>query len=403
MRITGQAVSPASRIADFASLGVSVQIAGMNRPQPLPVLAAAAILAWIAWRAAALDPDLGFAALIGGFAGYALYHASFGFTSGWRRIITEGRGAGLRAQFLLIGLTALVSFPLIGWFGAGSFTFPFGVGVAVGAFLFGMGMQLGGGCGSGTLYTVGGGSTRMVITLAFFIAGSMLGRAHAPWWESLPRFRPYSLVTELGTLPAMAVMGLILTALYLWTIRYERARHGEMEPPRPAGSLLRGPWPPATGAVALALVGIATFLVLNRPWGITSAFAIWGAKIVHGLGYPIDEVAFWNISPAVIARPVLADSTSVMDFGIMAGALAAAGLAGRFRPVWRLSRSEVATAVVGGLLMGYGARLAYGCNIGAYLGGLVSGSAHGWVWAAFGFAGSSAVAWVRRPKAAAVA
>jgi hypothetical protein len=38
--------------------------------------------------------------------------------------------------------------------------------------------------------------------------------------------------------------------------------------------------------------------------------------------------------------------------------------------------------------MGYGARLAYGCNIGAYLGGIVSGSLHGWLWLVFGFAGS---------------
>ena len=42
-----------------------------------------------------------------------------------------------------------------------------------------------------------------------------------------------------------------------------------------------------------------------------------------------------------------------------------------------------------GLLMGYGARLAYGCNIGAYLGGVVSGSLHGWGWLLFGFLGLS--------------
>ena len=46
--------------------------------------------------------------------------------------------------------------------------------------------------------------------------------------------------------------------------------------------------------------------------------------------------------------------------------------------------------MLGGLLMGYGARLAYGCNIGAYLGGLASGSAHGWAWAIMAFAGSCA-------------
>ena len=49
-------------------------------------------------------------------------------------------------------------------------------------------------------------------------------------------------------------------------------------------------------------------------------------------------------------------------------------------------RSLVA-AVVGGLLLGYGARLAYGCNIGAYFSGIASGSLHGWVWlvAALGY------------------
>lgn len=61
---------------------------------------------------------------------------------------------------------------------------------------------------------------------------------------------------------------------------------------------------------------------------------------------------------------------------------------GKFAPVWKLSRLDLSTAIIGGLLMGYGARLAYGCNIGAYLGGLVSGSLHGWLWLVFAFAGS---------------
>lgn len=52
---------------------------------------------------------------------------------------------------------------------------PVGVAVIVGAFLFGLGMQLGGGCASGTLFTAGGGNTRMMITLLFFIVGSVIG------------------------------------------------------------------------------------------------------------------------------------------------------------------------------------------------------------------------------------
>ena len=113
--------------------------------------------------------------LVGVAAGAVLYHAAFGFTSSWRSFITSGRGAGLRAQMLMLALTCAVFFPLLGRgeiFGQvlrGSVS-PVGVSVVVGAFLFGVGMQLGGGCASGTLYTAGGGNTRMLITLGAFIA-----------------------------------------------------------------------------------------------------------------------------------------------------------------------------------------------------------------------------------------
>lgn len=69
-----------------------------------------------------------------------------------------------------------------------------------------------------------------------------------------------------------------------------------------------------------------------------------------------------------------------MDFGLVLGAMLAAGLAGRFRPSLSLTRTEILTAIVGGLLLGYGARLAFGCNIGAFFSGIASGSLHGWLW-----------------------
>jgi uncharacterized membrane protein YedE/YeeE len=85
---------------------------------------------------------------------------------------------------------------------------------------------------------------------------------------------------------------------------------------------------------------------------------------------------------------VLEDVTSVMDFGILLGALAAAGLAGRFAPSWRVPLRSLVAAVGGGLMLGYGARIAYGCNIGAYFSGIASSSVHGWVWFASAFAGN---------------
>jgi uncharacterized membrane protein YedE/YeeE len=85
---------------------------------------------------------------------------------------------------------------------------------------------------------------------------------------------------------------------------------------------------------------------------------------------------------------VFADITSIMDFGIMFGALLASGLAGKFHPGWKVPLRSLVAAVIGGLLLGYGARLAYGCNIGAYFSGIASSSVHGWLWLAAAFIGS---------------
>ncbi len=83
-------------------------------------------------------------------------------------------------------------------------------------------------------------------------------------------------------------------------------------------------------------------------------------------------------------RSLLLDNISVINFGIVLGALGAASLAGKAGAAIRLPRAtlvpSLASIVIGGLLMGYGARLAYGCNIGAFFSGVASTSLHGWLW-----------------------
>ena len=58
-------------------------------------------------------------------------------------------------------------------------------------------------------------------------------------------------------------------------------------------------------------------------------------------------------------------------------------------PQWRVPIRALMMAVLGGLLMGYGARLAFGCNIGALFSGIASGSLHGWLWMAAALAGTA--------------
>jgi uncharacterized membrane protein YedE/YeeE len=337
--------------------------------------------------------------LVGVFAGGVLYHAAFGFTSSWRRFITAGRGAGLRAQMLMLALTCAVFFPLLGHgeiFGQtvrGSLS-PLGVSVVAGAFLFGVGMQLGGGCASGTLYTAGGGNARMVLTLIAFIAGSVIGTAHMPWWTATPSVKPISLIATFGVWTALVVSGALFAAITLVTVVVERRRYGGTpdSPAAGASRWLRGPWPLVAGAVGLAIVNIATLVLAGRPWGVTSAFALWGAKAWSAAGGNVAAWPYWSTAAqaASLRAPIAADVTSVMDLGIIAGALGAAGLAGKFAPTWRVSSRSAAAAICGGLLLGYGARIAYGCNIGAYFSGIASGSLHGWLWLIAAFIGNIA-------------
>ncbi len=330
--------------------------------------------------------------VVGALLGISLYHASFGFTSAWRRFIVNGEGRGLRAQMIMLALAVSLFFPVLAAgeiFGQSvwGFVFPVGVSVAIGSFIFGIGMQLGGGCASGTLFTVGGGSTRMVITLIFFVIGSVLGTAHLGWWLSLPNIGAYSFVNQWGLGPAwLANIGLF-ASIFLATIAVERWRQAP-EAATPSGDWLHGPWPILWGAVALALLNFATLVLAGRPWGITSGFALWGAKAFHAAGIDMASWPYWQNQMSIIESSIFLDATSVMNIAIMLGAMIAAALAGRFAPTLKLSRVDVLTAIIGGLMLGYGARLAFGCNIGALFSGIASGSLHGWLWLVCGFLGN---------------
>jgi uncharacterized membrane protein YedE/YeeE len=299
---------------------------------------------------------------------------------------------------VMLAITCAVFFPLLAAgtvFGQqvrGSVS-PIGIGVAVGAFMFGLGMQLGGGCASGTLVSVGGGSMRMLITLFFFIIGSVIGTAHMAWWSAQPAFAATSIVTKLGPWPALALSLAVFGVIAWLTIVAERKRHGRLvdeHKPAIGPRWLKGPWPLVAGAIGLALVNIATLMIGGRPWGVTSAFALWGAKWFAAVGINVASWPYWTAAAqaAALNSSVLMDVTSVMDFGIILGALLASMLAGRFAPKWAVTGRSAAAAVVGGLMLGYGARIAYGCNIGAYFSGIASGSLHGWLWLVAAFAGN---------------
>ncbi|MDX1574724.1 MAG: YeeE/YedE family protein [Kiloniellales bacterium] len=339
---------------------------------------------------------------IGVALGLVLYHALFGFAGSWRALVSEGRGAGLRAQMAMLALASLLFFPALdagSLFGhpVGGAVAPVGTSVLVGAFLFGLGMQFGGGCASGTLYTVGGGNTKMLATLIGFLAGSVLGTLHLPWWLDLPSLGAISLLKHFSLVGALSVQLAVIAAIALISLHLERRRHGSLshgpslrEDEAGWRRLLQGPWPLIAGGVLLAVLNFAVLAVSGHPWSVSFGYALWGAKLAQGLGLGVADWAFWTwpYPATALAGSVFAEDTSLSNFGILLGAFLAAGLAGRFAPQWRVPFRILLVAFIGGILMGYGARLAFGCNIGALFSGIASGSLHGWLWMAAALAGT---------------
>jgi len=309
--------------------------------------------------------------VLGAAFGAVLAGTRFGFAAGYRSIFVAGDATGVRSQIVAVGLASLLfaaAHALAPSWGRdiAFFVVPAGTSVAVGAFLFGIGMQLANGCGSGTLAALGGGSVRMAIVLPAFVAGSFWGSLDTPFWDALPAPPPVMLGERLGWPAALAIYGALAAALWV-------ALPGR-KAPLPRGLVV--------GAVLLAGLNFATLFVAGHPWGITWGFALAGAKVAAALGWVVTTGGFWSDGwgAVALARPLLDDATVLMDIGIVAGAFVIARWTGTFGGYRRPDPRQAIAAILGGLLMGYGARLSGGCNVGAFFSGVASFSLHGWLW-----------------------
>ena len=122
---------------------------------------------------------------------------------------------------------------------------------------------------------------------------------------------------------------------------------------------------------------------------MTFGFTVWGAKLAALAGFDFSHAEFWQWPgpKRALAESILSDTSSLTDLGMILGAMAAAAATKPFaRTAWPPAKSLLAAAI-GGLLMGWGARIGFGCNIGAFVGGVASGSLHGWIWFAAALGG----------------
>ncbi len=113
-------------------------------------------------------------------------------------------------------------------------------------------------------------------------------------------------------------------------------------------------WSVWAAALLIGTINVLLF-AYDRPWTASDGARNWGDWLLVGLG--------------VLERPDLIPpwlySGSILNLGVLAGALAAALLSREFA-IRVAPPGELLKGGVGGLLMGMGAVLAFGCNVGGF-------------------------------------
>ncbi len=153
---------------------------------------------------------------------------------------------------------------------------------------------------------------------------------------------------------------------------------------------LKEAWPYITGAVMLSVFQIVTLATTGNPWGVSGVLANWGAWIFEAVGGSVDKWYYFSSegAQAVLDRGFLQDPGTMRNLGIITGALFSSLIASGFKIKKIKTGKQVVAAILGGLFMGYGARIAFGCNIGALYSGIATMSVSGWVFGIFIFLGA---------------
>jgi len=242
--------------------------------------------------------------LIGIGLGISLYHASFGFTGGWRNFIEKKDSRFLRSQLIMLGFAVIVFSMFIN---SKSFIYdgkmigaiaPVGISVIVGSFIFGLAMQLGGGCGSGTLFTAGSGNLKMMITLAFFILGSLIGSYHFDFWIKLPSLGSISLLDYFSKIQTILIQLILLFTIYFVISKLDfdknqKINHRDIVTSASSFNFAKGPWPLILGSISLVFFSFFMMHVAGHPLSVTFAFGLWGAKIANFIGINVESWSYW--------------------------------------------------------------------------------------------------------------
>ena len=382
--------------------------------------------------------------VMGLIMGYVLQRSFFGFAG---TSVRTGKG-NPKLAYAVLAMFAMVAIVVAFITASGNMNFaksisdharPIGLGTALGAIIFGIGMVMAKACASGSLTDFGSsGILRVSIVLVFFVIGAgpgqmvqdyMVGRT-----SELGIAKPTSLVALLGsndwalfgavllTLTFLATLGLV-AYLVAKKIRLNKGlKQSDLEIAMGETEDSFTQWAKENniklindekkffskdtmwkfyfnvfskkmslwlGAIAFGGLMIAAIAMNGKGWGVTTSFS-------NMMGWITGEDSMINHGGTPKAATILNDGGTWRNLGLLIGALGymLTSYKAKFISDWYGFKNKktwigFGVAAIAGFFLGFGARMADGCNAGQWATGMTTFSLSGWIFGIFMVGGAA--------------
>ncbi len=135
----------------------------------------------------------------------------------------------------------------------------------------------------------------------------------------------------------------------------------------------------APAVIAAGILSTYYFGITGTFWAVTGEFTRWGGQLLQLMGIPAENWGYYQLIH--LEGTPLTRIDGMMILGMFGGCLAAALWANNVKLRMPRSRIRIFQALAGGIIAGFGARLAMGCNLAAFFTGIPQFSLHAWFFA----------------------
>ncbi|WP_278808740.1 selenium metabolism membrane protein YedE/FdhT [Obesumbacterium proteus] len=138
-------------------------------------------------------------------------------------------------------------------------------------------------------------------------------------------------------------------------------------------------WAPLPAVIAAGILSTYYFGITGTFWAVTGEFTRWGGHVLQLFGAHPEPWGYFKVIG--LEGSPLDRIDGMMVIGMFGGCFAAALWANNVKLRMPQHRIRIFQAVLGGMIAGFGARLAMGCNLAAFFTGIPQFSLHAWFFA----------------------